>query len=580
MRKTKTEEKNQKTIQTDDKMLSSDFIQNIISRDVEAKKNQGRVHTRFPPEPNGYLHIGHAKSICLNFGLAAEYEGLCNLRFDDTNPSKENVEYVESIKSDVRWLGFDWGDRELYASDYFEQLYQYAVQLIKEGRAYVDSLSAEEIRDYRGTLTDPGKESPYRNRSVKENIDLFERMRRGEFKDGAHVLRAKIDMASPNLLMRDPTLYRIRWVSHHRTGAQWCIYPMYDFTHCLSDSIEGITHSICTLEFENNRPLYDWVLDELGVDCHPQQIEFARLNLSYYILSKRKLVELVTGGFVTGWDDPRMPTISGLRRRGYTPGSIRSFCERIGVAKRDSMVDLALLEYCIREDLNKSTPRVMGVLRPLRVIIDNYPKDQVEYLNAVNNPEDPAMGTREVPFSRVLYIEKEDFQEIPQKKFFRLAPGREVRLRYAYFIKFVRVVKDEQTGEVVELHCTYDPKTRGGDSPDGRKVKATLHWVSAPHAVAAEVRLYDRLFLRPNPEAEKDGTDFKTYLNPDSLKTLTPCRVEPTLSGSPPGSRFQFERLGYFCVDSVDASDEKLVFNRTVTLRDQWAKIQKAQQHQ
>ncbi len=580
MRKTKTEEKNQKTIQTDDKMLSSDFIQNIISRDVEAKKNQGRVHTRFPPEPNGYLHIGHAKSICLNFGLAAEYEGLCNLRFDDTNPSKENVEYVESIKSDVRWLGFDWGDRELYASDYFEQLYQYAVQLIKEGRAYVDSLSAEEIRDYRGTLTDPGKESPYRNRSVKENIDLFERMRRGEFKDGAHVLRAKIDMASPNLLMRDPTLYRIRWVSHHRTGAQWCIYPMYDFTHCLSDSIEGITHSICTLEFENNRPLYDWVLDELGVDCHPQQIEFARLNLSYYILSKRKLVELVTGGFVTGWDDPRMPTISGLRRRGYTPGSIRSFCERIGVAKRDSMVDLALLEYCIREDLNKSTPRVMGVLRPLRVIIDNYPKDQVEYLNAVNNPEDPAMGTREVPFSRVLYIEKEDFQEIPQKKFFRLAPGREVRLRYAYFIKFVRVVKDEQTGEVVELHCTYDPKTRGGDSPDGRKVKATLHWVSAPHAVAAEVRLYDRLFLRPNPEAEKDGTDFKTYLNPDSLKTLTPCRVEPTLSGSPPGSRFQFERLGYFCVDPVDASDEKLVFNRTVTLRDQWAKIQKAQQHQ
>ncbi len=580
MRKTKTEEKNQKTIQTDDGMLSSDFIRNIISRDVEAKKNQGRVHTRFPPEPNGYLHIGHAKSICLNFGLAAEYEGLCNLRFDDTNPSKENVEYVESIKSDVRWLGFDWGDRELYASDYFEQLYQYAVQLIKEGRAYVDSLSAEEIRDYRGTLTDPGKESPYRNRSVKENIDLFERMRRGEFKDGAHILRAKIDMAAPNLLMRDPTLYRIRWVSHHRTGAQWCIYPMYDFTHCLSDSIEGITHSICTLEFENNRLLYDWVLDELGVDCHPQQIEFARLNLSYYILSKRKLVELVTGGFVTGWDDPRMPTISGLRRRGYTPGSIRSFCERIGVAKRDSMVDLALLEYCIREDLNKSTPRVMGVLRPLRVIIDNYPKDQVEYLNAVNNPEDPAMGTREVPFSRVLYIEKEDFQEIPQKKFFRLAPGREVRLRYAYFIKFVRVVKDEQTGEVVELHCTYDPKTRGGDSPDGRKVKATLHWVSAPHAVAAEVRLYDRLFLRPNPEAEKDGTDFKTYLNPDSLKTLTPCRVEPTLSGSPPGSRFQFERLGYFCVDSVDASDEKLVFNRTVTLRDQWAKIQKAQQHQ
>jgi glutaminyl-tRNA synthetase len=579
MRKIETEEKKQKTIQTDGEMLSSDFIRNIISRDVEAKKNQGRVHTRFPPEPNGYLHIGHAKSICLNFGLAAEYQGLCNLRFDDTNPSKENVEYVESIKSDVRWLGFDWEDRELYASDYFEQLYQYAMQLIKEGKAYVDSLSAVEIREYRGTLTDPGKESPYRNRSVKENIDLFERMRGGEFEDGAHVLRAKIDMASPNLLMRDPTLYRIRWVSHHRTGDQWCIYPMYDFTHCLSDSIEGITHSICTLEFENNRPLYDWVLDELGVDCHPQQIEFARLNLSYYILSKRKLVELVTGGFVTGWDDPRMPTISGLRRRGYTPGSIRNFCERIGVAKRDSMVDLALLEYCIREDLNKSTPRVMGVIRPLRVIIDNYPKDQVEYLNAVNNPEDSSMGTRKVPFSRVLYIEKEDFQEIPQKKFFRLAPGREVRLRYAYFIKFARVVKDEQTGEVVELHCTYDPKTRGGDSPDGRKVKATLHWVSAPHAVAAEVRLYDRLFLRPNPEAEKDGTDFKTYLNPDSLKTLTSCRVEPTLSGAPSGSRFQFERLGYFCVDPVDSSDEKLVFNRTVTLRDQWAKIQKAQQH-
>lgn len=579
MNKTKTEVKNRKTIQTDSGMLSSDFIRNIISRDVEAKKNQGRVHTRFPPEPNGYLHIGHAKSICLNFGIAAEYKGLCNLRFDDTNPSRENVEYVESIKSDVRWLGFDWEDREFYASDYFEQLYQYAIVLIKKGKAYVDSLNAEEIRNYRGTLTDPGKESPYRNRSVKENIDLFERMREGEFEDGAHVLRAKIDMAAPNLLMRDPTLYRIRRVSHHRTGNQWCIYPMYDFTHCLSDSIEGITHSICTLEFENNHPLYDWVLDESGTDCHPQQIEFARLNLSYNVLSKRKLVELVTGGLVTGWDDPRMPTISGLRRRGYTPGSIRSFCERIGVAKRDSMVDLALLEYCIREELNKSSPRVMGVLHPLRVIIDNYPKNQVESLNAVNNPEDPAMGTRKVPFSQVLYIEKEDFQEIPQKKFFRLAPGREVRLRYAYFIKCVRTVKDEQTGEVIELHCTYDPKTKGGDSPDGRKVRATLHWVSAPHAVEAEVRLYDRLFLRPNPEAKKGGADFKTYLNPDSLKTVMSCRVEPTLSGAPPGSRFQFERLGYFCVDPVDSSDEKLVFNRTVTLRDQWAKIQKAQQH-
>ncbi|MFQ5486141.1 MAG: glutamine--tRNA ligase/YqeY domain fusion protein [Desulfobacterales bacterium] len=560
-------------------MLSSDFIRNIISRDVEAKKNQGRVHTRFPPEPNGYLHIGHAKSICLNFGLAAEYRGHCNLRFDDTNPSKENVEYVESIKEDVRWLGFDWEDREFYASDYFEQLYRYAIVLIKKGKAYVDSLNAEEIRNYRGTLTEPGKESPFRNRSVKENIDLFERMRGGEFADGAHVLRAKIDMAAPNLLMRDPTLYRIRRVSHHRTGDQWCIYPMYDFTHCLSDSIEGITHSICTLEFENNHPLYDWVLDESDADCHPQQIEFARLNLSYYVLSKRKLVELVTGGFVTGWDDPRMPTISGFRRRGYTPESIRSFCERIGVAKRDSMVDPALLEYCIREDLNKRSPRVMGVLHPLRVIIDNYPNDQVEYLNAVNNPEDSSMGTRKVPFSKVLYIEKEDFQEIPQKKFFRLAPGREVRLRYAYFIKCVRAVRDQQTEEVVELHCTYDPKTKGGDSPDGRKVKATLHWVSAPHAVAAEVRLYDRLFLRPNPEEKKDGTDFKAYLNPDSLNTIVSCRVEPSLSGASPGSRFQFERLGYFCVDPVDSSEEKLVFNRTVTLRDQWAKIQKARQN-
>jgi len=534
------------------------------------------VHTRFPPEPNGYLHIGHAKSICLNFGIAADYGGLCNVRFDDTDPSKEEIEYVESIKADVRWLGFDWEDRLFFASDYFKQLYQYAVQLIKAGKAYIDSLSADEIREYRGTLTEPGRESPYRNRSVEENLDLFERMRSGEFEDGAHVLRAKIDMASPNLLMRDPTLYRIKKVPHYRTGDKWCIYPMYDFTHCLSDSIEKITHSICTIEFENNRPLYDWVLDELKV-YHPQQIEFARLNLTYTVLSKRKLIELVENGHVSEWDDPRMPTISGVRRRGYTPESIRNFCERIGVAKRDSMVDMALLEYSVREDLNKCAPRVMGVLRPLRVVIDNYPEDQVEELDAINNPEDPGMGTRKVPFSRVLYIEQEDFREDPPKKYFRLAPGREVRLRYAYFIKCENVVKDEKTGEVIELHCTYDPETRGGDSPDGRKVKATLHWLSANHSLEAEVRLYDHLFFKPNPNDVKDGDDFKDYLNPNSLETLTSCRVEPSLKSATPGSRYQFERLGYFCVDSGESSEEKLVFNRTVTLRDQWAKIQKAQ---
>ena len=531
--------------------------------------------TRFPPEPNGYLHIGHAKSIFLNFGIAVENKGgVYNLRFDDTNPSKEEVEYVESIKEDVRWLGFDWGDRLFYASDYFEQLYQYAVQLIKKGKAYVCSLSAEEIRQYRGTLTEPGKESPYRTRSAEENLDLFERMRAGEFEDGTHVLRAKIDMASPNVIMRDPTLYRIRRVPHHRTGNKWCIYPMYDFAHGLSDSIEGITHSICTLEFEINRQLYDWILDELNVDCHPQQIEFARLNLSYTLLSKRKLVELVEGEYVSGWDDPRMPTLSGLRRRGLTPESIRNFCERIGVAKRDSMVDMALLEYSVREDLNKSAPRVMGVLRPLRVIIDNYPEDQVEELDALNNPGDPAMGSRKVPFSRVLYIEQDDFQESPPKKFFRLAPGREVRLRYAYYITCVSVVKDEHTGQVVELHCTYDPETRGGSSPDGRKVKATLHWVSAAHAIEAEARLYDHLFIKENPTDEKDA-DFKEFLNPNSLEILT-CYVEPSLAGAAPGSRCQFERLGYFCIDSVDSSDNKLVFNRTVTLRDTWARIQKA----
>jgi len=559
-----------------DSTPAPNFIRNIIAEDLKTNKYGGRVHTRFPPEPNGYLHIGHAKSICLNFGLAAENKGLCNVRFDDTDPSKEEIEYVESIKSDVRWLGFDWEDRLFFASDYFEQLYQYAVQLIKDGKAYVDSLSADEIREYRGTLTEPGRESPYRNRSIEENLDLFGRMRAGEFEDGAHVLRAKIDMVSPNLLMRDPTLYRIKKVPHYRTGDKWCIYPMYDFTHCLSDSIEGITHSICTLEFENNRPLYDWVLDELKV-YHPQQIEFSRLNLTYTVLSKRKLVELVEHGHVSGWNDPRMPTISGLRRRGYTPKSIRNFCERIGVAKRDSIVDMALLEYSVREDLNKRAPRVMGVLRPLRVVIDNYPEDQMEELDALNNPEDPGMGTRKVPFSRVLYIEQEDFQEDPPKKFFRLAPGREVRLRYAYFIKCEKVVKDEKTGEVVELHCTYDPETRGGDSPDGRKVKATLHWVSAAHALKVQVRLYDHLFLKANPSDVKDDDDFKNHLNPNSLETLTTCRVEPSLKCAAPGSRYQFERLGYFCVDSVDSSDEALVFNRTVTLRDQWAKILKTQ---
>jgi glutaminyl-tRNA synthetase len=554
----------------------SNFIRHIIAEDLKANKNDGRVVTRFPPEPNGYLHIGHAKSIFLNFGIAVENKGgVYNLRFDDTNPSKEEVEYVESIKEDVRWLGFDWGDRLFYASDYFEQLYQYAVQLIKKGKAYVCSLSTEEIRQYRGTLTEPGKESPYRTRSAEENLDLFERMRAGEFEDGTHVLRAKIDMASPNVIMRDPTLYRIRRVPHHRTGNKWCIYPMYDFAHGLSDSIEGITHSICTLEFEINRQLYDWILDELNVDCHPQQIEFARLNLSYTVLSKRKLVELVEGEYVSGWDDPRMPTLSGLRRRGLTPESIRNFCERIGVAKRDSMVDMALLEYSVREDLNKIAPRVMGVLRPLRVIIDNYPEDQVEELDALNNPGDPEMGSRKVPFSRVLYIEQDDFQESPPKKFFRLAPGREVRLRYAYYITCVKVVKDENTGQVVELHCTYDPETRGGSSPDGRKVKATLHWVSAAHAIEAEARLYDHLFIKENPSDEKDA-DFKEFLNPNSLEILT-CYVEPSLAGAAPGSRCQFERLGYFCVDYVDSSDNKLVFNRTVTLRDTWARMQKAQ---
>ena len=551
----------------------SDFIREIIREDFKTNKYGGRVHTRFPPEPNGYLHIGHAKSICLNFGIAAEFRGLCNLRFDDTNPTKEEMEYVEAIIEDVRWLGFDWDDRLYYASDYFEPFCQYAVQLIKDGKAYVCDLSAEEIRKYRGTLTEPGRESPYRNRSVEENLDLFERMRTGEFAEGSRTLRAKIDMASGNINMRDPVMYRIMHAEHHRTGNKWCIYPMYDFAHCFSDSIEGITHSVCTLEFEDHRPLYDWFLDELKVH-HPQQIEFARLNLSHTVLSKRKLIGLVEGGYVNGWDDPRMPTIAGVRRRGYTPESIRNFCERIGVAKRESMVDIALLEYCLREDLNKRAPRVMAVLRPLRLIIDNYPEDKVEELEAINNPEDLGMGTRKVPFSRVLYIEQDDFREHPPKQFFRLAPGREVRLRYAYFIQCVNVVKDARTGEVVEVHCTYDPETRGGDAPDGRKVKATLHWVSAAHAIQAEIRLYDHLFTKPDPGNEGEGLDFKAYVNPNSLEILESCQVEQSLSGAAPGSRYQFERQGYFCVDP-DSKADMPVFNRTVSLRDTWAKIEK-----
>ncbi len=559
-----------------DSTSSLDFIRSIITEDLKANKNDGRVHTRFPPEPNGYLHIGHAKSICLNFGIAAEFGGLCNVRFDDTNPTKEEEEFVESIKEDVRWLGFDWGDRLYYASDYFDQLYDYAVQLIKIDKAYVDDLTADEIREYRGSLTQPGKDSPYRTRSVEENLDLFERMRAGEFEDGSRVLRAKIDMASPNLNMRDPVMYRVLHASHHRTGDKWCIYPIYDFTHGQSDSIEGVTHSICTLEFEDHRPLYNWYLEKLNI-FHPQQIEFARLNLTYTIMSKRRLSELVEQGYVTGWNDPRMPTISGLRRRGYTPESIRNFCERIGVAKRDSTVDMALLEYSIREDLNKRASRVMAVLRPLRVVLDNYPEDRVEYLDAENNPEDPGMGSRKLPFSRVLYIEREDFREDPPKKFFRLAPGREVRLKHAYYIKCERVVKDEKTGEVVELRCTYDPETRGGWSKDGRKVKGTLHWVSADQSLKAEVRLYDHLFVKPNPGDEKDVSDFKTLLNSNSMEALTSCRVEPSLAEAEPGSRYQFLRQGYFCVDSIDSFADKLIFNRTVTLRDTWAKIEKAQ---
>jgi glutaminyl-tRNA synthetase len=554
--------------------LSLDFIRTIIEEDIKVKKNDGRVHTRFPPEPNGYLHIGHAKSICLNFGLAKEYSGLCNLRFDDTNPTKEEVEYVDSIKDDIRWLGFDWEDREYYASDYFETLYDYAIQLIKASKAYVDDLSADEIREFRGTLTDPGKESPFRNRSIKENLDLFERMRAGEFPDGSRTLRAKIDMASGNLNMRDPVMYRILHASHHRTGDDWCIYATYDWAHGQSDSIEEITHSICTLEFEDHRPLYNWFIEQLGI-FPSRQIEFARLNLSYTVMSKRKLLQLVEEGQVSRWDDPRMPTISGMRRRGYTPEAIRDFCDRIGLAKRESIVDIALLEHCLREDLNRRAQRVMAILNPIRLVIDNYPENRVEILEAVNNPEDESMGTREVPFSRILYIEREDFREDPPKKFFRLAPGREVRLKHAYYVTCEEVIKDEKTGEIVEIHCTYDPETRGGWSKDGRRVKGTLHWVSAAHAIDAEVRLYDHLFTIEDPSNVAEGTDFKDYLNPKSLEILTACKMEPSLADAVPGDRFQFLRQGYFCTDPESVS-EKLVFNRTVSLRDTWAKIEKA----
>jgi glutaminyl-tRNA synthetase len=551
----------------------SNFIREIILEDLKTNKYGGRVHTRFPPEPNGYLHVGHAKSININFGFATEFGGKCNLRFDDTNPSKEETEYVDSIIEDVRWLGGDWDARLFYASDYFEQLHSWAVQLIKAGKAYVCDLSAEEVRKQRGTLTEPGQESPYRTRSVEENLELFERMRLGEFPDGARTLRAKIDMASPNLNLRDPVMYRILHAEHHRTGNKWCIYPMYDFAHGQSDSIEGITHSICTLEFEDHRPLYDWYLQQLGI-YRPQQIEFDRLNLTYTVLSKRKLLTLVQKGYVHGWDDPRMPTVSGMRRRGYTPESITNFCRRVGVSKTNGTTELSLLEYFVREDLNKRALRVMAVLRPLRVVIDNYPEGQVEEMQAVNNPEDPTAGTRTVRFSHVLYIEQDDFREDPPKQYFRWSPGREVRLRYGYFITCTSVVKDEKTGAVVEVHCTYDPATRGGDAPDGRKVKSTIHWVSAAHAIDAEVRLYDTLFTCENPNEVAEGGDFTDTLNPNSLEVLSGCKLEPSLCAAAPGSRYQFERLGYFCVDP-DTTPEKLVFNRTVALRDTWAKIEK-----
>jgi glutaminyl-tRNA synthetase len=568
---------------SEEKNVPHDFIRQIVAADIAAGKNGGRVHTRFPPEPNGYLHIGHAKSICLNFGIAEEFGGLCNLRFDDTNPEKEDVEYINAIKEDVRWLGYDWEDREYYASDYFEQLYEWAEYLIKQGKAYVDDLSPEEISEYRGKairdgdkiITPPGKNSPYRDRSVEENLDLFRRMRAGEFPDGAKTLRAKIDMSHPNINMRDPVMYRIMRATHPRTGDEWCIYPTYDWAHGQSDAIEGITHSLCTLEFEVHRPLYDWFLDNLPVPHRPRQIEFSRLNLTYTVLSKRRLLQLVEEGHVNGWDDPRMPTIAGLRRRGYTPESIRDFCSRIGVTKAEGVVEYELLEYCLRQDLNKRAERRMAVLHPLKVVIDNYPDDQVEELAAVNNPEDPSAGTRMVPFSKVLYIERDDFMENPVPKFYRLAPGREVRLRYAYFIRCTDVVKDE-AGNIVEIHATYDPATRGGDAPDGRKVKATLHWVSAAHAIAAEVRLYDRLFKAKNPLQVEDGKDWLDNLNPESLVVLTDCKLEPSLAEASPGDRFQFERVGYFCVDP-DSKPGRPVFNRTATLRDTWAKIKKRQ---
>jgi len=550
----------------------TDFIREIIRKYLE-KESSKKIHTRFPPEPNGYLHIGHAKAICLNFGLAEEFVGICNLRFDDTNPTKEELEFVESIKKDIRWLGFDWEDREYYASDYFEMLYEFAIILIKKGKAYVCDLSADEIRHYRGTLTKPGKESPCRNRSVEENLKIFEEMRDGKYPDGSKVLRAKIDMASPNLNMRDPVMYRILHRSHHRTGSKWCIYPTYDWAHGQSDSIEGITHSICTLEFEDHRPLYDWFIEQLEIH-HPHQIEFARLNLTYTVMSKRMLAELVQNKYVNGWDDPRMPTISGMRRRGYHPQAIRNFCSAIGVSKAESIVDMAFLEHFIREDLNKRAPRAMAVINPLKVVIVNYPDGKQEELTAVNNPEDPSAGTRALPFSKILYIEKDDFMEEPHQKFYRLAPDREVRLRYAYFVKCIDVVKDKN-GNILELHCKYDPLTRGGDSPDGRKVKSTLHWVSARNCMEAEVRLYDKLFIKENPLNLEEGLDFKDNINPGSLKIVSNCKLEPSLAGAKPGEIYQFERLGYFCVDP-ESKDEKKVFNRTVTLKDEWAKIRSA----
>jgi glutaminyl-tRNA synthetase len=553
-----------------------DFIRDIVRQDLKTNKFGGRVHTRFPPEPNGYLHIGHAKAIWISFGIAEEFGGLYNLRFDDTNPTTEEQQYVDSIINDIHWLGWDWGDRLYFASDYFEKMYEYAVQLIEKGKAYVDDLSPDEIRAYRGTLTEPGKTSPYRERPSDENLDLFKRMQAGEFPDGSRVLRAKIDMASPNLNMRDPVMYRILHAAHPHTGDKWCIYPMYDWAHGLEDSIEGITYSLCSLEFEDHRPLYDWFLDELGI-YHPQQIEFGRYSLTYTVMSKRVLRPLVETGIVSGWDDPRMPTLSGIRRRGYTPEAIRIYCDSSGVSRANTTIDIAFLEHCLREDLNKRSPRVMVVLRPLRLVIDNYPENKVEEFDAVNNPEDPTAGTRKVPFSKVLYIEQEDFREVPPPKYYRLAPGREVRLRYAYLVTCVGVKKDDKTGEIIEVHCTYDPATRGGDAPDGRRVQSTMHWVSAAHALEAEARLYDHLFTKENPLDVEEGADYRDYLNPNSLEVLKSCRVEPSLANAPSGSLYQFERLGYFCVDP-DTKPKKLVFNRTVSLRDTWANIQKRQQ--